>query len=261
MAACIEDDIESNKNNMPALKKLTYTPELLRKLKNLQVREKFLDIGGCKYMADWLTKLPDGSFPCLNIIETGLEILDFLPIEKEHLLESKLGKVVEKIRKMKAGNDIIKRRSAELINKWKRRILMLDAGYDESGRHEEQYRDFKAKKQMEAEIHRRAHKRFKRREEPEAIKPFKTEEDKNEGEGDALELKKQPSDGMFIPQGGMFDYTFRPSSKAMPQDRKVKPESVKGQFLRSMLKMKKTYNGQQKATFAAIKPNLDPDKA
>lgn len=97
MALWIDDDNQSNLKNLPALKKLQFTPHLLMELKNLQVRYKFLDMGGCKYLADWLSKLPDGSLPWINIIEAGLEIADFLPIEKEHLIESKLGKAVEKI--------------------------------------------------------------------------------------------------------------------------------------------------------------------
>ena len=82
MAIWIEEDNQSNKNNLPALKKLQYTPTLLMDLKNLRVQEWFLDMGGWKYLADWLSKLPDGSLPCINIIEAGLEIADFLPIEK-----------------------------------------------------------------------------------------------------------------------------------------------------------------------------------
>lgn len=74
MAACIDDDIESNKNKKPALKKLAYSKKLLLSLKNINVRNLFLEMGGCKYLAEWLAKLPDGSFPSLNIIETGLEI-------------------------------------------------------------------------------------------------------------------------------------------------------------------------------------------
>lgn len=110
MSACIEDDIESNRNGMPALKKLTYSPTLLRSLKNLKVQECFLDINGCKYLAEWLSKLPDGSFPCLNIIEIGLELCDILPIESEHLLQSNLGKCLVKISKMKGGNEAITRK-------------------------------------------------------------------------------------------------------------------------------------------------------
>lgn len=66
---------------------------------------------------------------------------------------------------------------------------------------------------------------------------------------------------MFIPQKNNFDFTYRPSSKAQQQDKRVKPESTKGQLLKRMHQMKRTYNSQQKATFAAIKPNLNPDKS
>lgn len=261
MAACIDEDIEANKANRPALKKLSYSPQLLQQLKNKKVQEYFLDMGGCKYLADWLSKLPDGSFPNLNIIETGLEIADFLPIEKEHLTQTRLGKVMEKLRKQKQGsNDTVRRKCQEIINKWKRQILMLDGAYDEEGRHEEQYRDFKAKKMREAEYYQRQNKRQKTSERGE--RPVVKEEDKGEGEGDEPELKKQASgDNMFIPQKNNFDYTFRPKSRVIGQDKKVRPESVKGQFLKKMLAMKKDYNAQQKTTLAAVKPNLDPDKS
>jgi transcription factor SPN1 len=260
MAACIQDDIESNQNNQPALRKLSYSPELLKHLKNYKVQETFLDIGGCKFLADWLAKLPDGSFPCLNIIEIGLEIVDYLPIEKEHLMESRLGKSLAKIKKMKGGNDEVKRKSQEIINKWQRMLLNLDGGYDESGRHEEQYREYRRHKDEEAAMFNRSNKRRKTGESlEESIPVVKTEDKNDEGEGDDAELKKQANDGFFIPTKN-FDYSYRPTSRAVPQDRKVKAESVKGQFLKKMHQMKRSYNGQQKATFAALKPSLNPDK-
>lgn len=138
-------------------------------------------------------------------------------------------------------------------------MLNLDAGYDEHGRHEEQYRNFKRKKEIEAEMYKRSHKRRKNHEsDDENVVP--KEEDKNEGEGDEVKKEKEKTDGMFIPQKNQFDFTYRPESSAVAVDKRVKPESVKGQFLRSMLKMKREYNSQQKATFAAVKPNLNPDK-
>lgn len=65
---------------------------------------------------------------------------------------------------------------------------------------------------------------------------------------------------MMIPTK-RFDYTYRPKSKAVTHDKRVNPDSVRGQFLKKMLNMKKVFNSQQKATFAAIKPNLTPDKS
>jgi hypothetical protein len=165
---------------------------------------------------------------------------------------------------MKGGNETITRKSNDIINQFKRKMLNLDSGYDEHGRHEEQYRNFKRKKELEAEIYKRAKKRQKNQEYDDEDTLILKEEDKNEGEGDGdrdePKVKKEKSDGMFIPQKNQFDFTYRPESRAVGVDKRVKPESVKGQFLRSMLKMKREYNSQQKATFAAVKPNLNPDK-
>lgn len=179
---------------MPALKKLSYSQQLLKGLKNRTVRERFVDIGGCRYMTAWLSKLPDGSYPCLNIIEIGLEIVDFLPIERDDLEESGLGKAVEKLRKH-CSSDSLKRKALEIINKWKRQILNIDTGYDEDGRHEEQYRNFVIKKQREAKYYKRQKIGEEGEQEPEhRISKKEKEEAKGpneEGEGDDSELKKQ----------------------------------------------------------------------
>jgi len=259
MAAWIEEDIQSNKNDKPALKKLAYSPKLLKSLKNFNVQESFINYGGWKYLSAWLAKLPDGSFPSLNVIETGLEIWDFLPIEDHHLTETSLGKSVSKISKMKFGNGALKRKAAELISKWKRQMA---SRYNTGVSKEEQYINFKKKKQIEAEVYQRKNdKRFKTQEGDEGEYDnegeFNNEEEENK---EKPKKQKKKSEGFFIPQKNQFDFTYKPESQARKTDRKIKPDSIQGQFIRATLKMKKQYTSQQKASFAAIKPNLDPDK-
>ena len=58
----------------------------------------------------------------------------------------------------------------------------------------------------------------------------------------------------------LFAY-YRPQPTAKPIDRKVRPESVRGQFLRSIQNMKKDFNAQQRTSLSAIKHDLNPDKS
>lgn len=151
----------------------------------------------------------------------------------------------------------------EIINKWKRQILNLDESYDAEGAHEEQYREFKKKKVREAEYFQRINKRQKYDDDEDDTKPqlLKQESLHAEGEGDDPKLKKEQSDGFFIPQKNNFDFTYRPTAKVVPKNNRVKSESTKGQFIKKMLQMKKTFTGQQRTTFSAVKHDLNPDKS
>mmetsp|Transcript_28421 Transcript_28421/g.25155 ORF Transcript_28421/g.25155 Transcript_28421/m.25155 type:complete len:100 (+) Transcript_28421:151-450(+) len=88
------------------------------------------------------------------------------------------------------------------------------------------------------------------------------EEEFNEEEMKDGKTKKylEKKDNFFIPMNNQFDFTYKPTSNVSRVENKVKPDSIQGQFIRASLKMKRQYNAQQKATFAAIKPDLNPDK-
>lgn len=148
---------------------------------------------------------------------------------------------------MKGGSENLARKAGEIVSKWKR--LWADE-MSHGVSQEERYRDFKRRKQMEAEYHSARGKRFKAH-----------EEDSDEEEKDPKSSKKKKKEeGFLIPQKNQFDFTYKPVSNVVKKDLRVKPDSVRGQFIRASLKMKKDFTAQQKATFAAIKPNLNPDK-
>ena len=141
---------------------------------------------------------------------------------------------------------------------------MLEESYDAEGAHEEQYREFKRKKIREAEYFQKLNKRQKFDDDDEVeTKPKLTKQEslQAEGEGDDPKLKKEQSDGFYIPQKNNFDFTYRPVSKAEKKNNRVSAESTKGQFIRKMLAMKKSYTGQQKTTFSVMKQDLNPDKS
>ena len=116
----------------------------------------------------------------------------------------------------------------------------------------------KENKQIEAQMYAKP---------PEKRQKIYENEDEYADEGEEEQKESQPKkevkkkdQGYSIPQANQFDFTYKPISSAKNKNNKIKPESVQGQFIRASLKMKKAFNAQQKATFAAIKPNLNPDK-
>ena len=76
----------------------------------------------------------------------------------------------------------------EIINKWKRQILMLEESYDAEGVHEEQYREFKRKKIREAEYFQKVNRKPKFDEDEIKPKLTKQESLQAEGEGDDPKL-------------------------------------------------------------------------
>lgn len=93
-------------------------------------------------ICQWIEKNPDGTYPCLNVIEDTLTLLDTLPVETEHLTDSTLGKQVKKISK-DCSSEKIRFKAKDLVNKWYRMIYNLNPRYDAEGAYEDQYRQFR----------------------------------------------------------------------------------------------------------------------
>lgn len=60
---------------MTAIKKLKMLPLVESQLKKIDLREALLDSGILNVITDWLTRLPDGSLPNLQIREKLLKLL------------------------------------------------------------------------------------------------------------------------------------------------------------------------------------------
>jgi len=142
MKEAIDSDAQSMRDGKPALMKLGYSKELVARLKNLKTQEVFLFKNGLAMIKQWLSKNQDGSYPCINVIEDSLGILEDLRIEQHHLQESKVGKVVKKLSK-EGASESIRRKASQIMTRWYRLIYGLNGGYDGTGQYEEQYRRFK----------------------------------------------------------------------------------------------------------------------
>ncbi|EHY65650.1 transcription factor SPN1 [Nematocida ausubeli] len=89
-----ERDCESNKEGLPALRKLNDLESIYNRLLKKKNQQELLDLGVLKLLKKWLEPLPDMSLPHDTVKRSILDVLLHLTPEVEHLKESGIGKIV-----------------------------------------------------------------------------------------------------------------------------------------------------------------------
>ncbi|KAG9231818.1 putative transcription factor IWS1 [Amylocarpus encephaloides] len=122
--ACVSDN-QARENNQPAIHKLKMLPDVLGVLNRNTVQHTIVDpdtnfLQSVKY---FLEPLSDGSLPAYNIQRDLFAALTKLPIEKEALLSSGIGKIVLFYTKSKKPEPGVKRTAERLLGDWSRPIL------------------------------------------------------------------------------------------------------------------------------------------
>jgi transcription factor SPN1 len=128
--ACVADN-QARENNQPAIHKLKMLPEVVGLLSRNTVQHTVVDpdtnfLQSVKY---FLEPLSDGSLPAYNIQRDLFSALTRLPIEKEALLSSGIGKIVLFYTKSKKPEVGVKRTAERLLGEWSRPILKRSDDY------------------------------------------------------------------------------------------------------------------------------------
>ncbi|KAF9947406.1 Transcription factor iws1 [Mortierella alpina] len=124
-------DIDAKSNNLSALAKVRMLESVKKQLNKSHVHNTFLDNGILEAMREWLEPLRDSSLPSLDIIQDFMDILDILPIQTDHLVNSGVGRVVFFYTKVDVSRitPTIKRKAESLVDKWSRPIIKLSQDY------------------------------------------------------------------------------------------------------------------------------------
>ncbi|KAG0300834.1 Transcription factor iws1 [Dissophora globulifera] len=124
-------DIDSKLKGEPALAKVRMLESVKRQLNKSQLHDTFLDGGILEAMRIWLEPLQDSSLPSLDIIQDFLVLLDILPLQKDNLISSGVGRVVYFYTKVDESRVTpgIKRQAHALVDKWSRPIVDLSQDY------------------------------------------------------------------------------------------------------------------------------------
>lgn len=131
MEQACEKDNASREKGHPGIAKLTMLPEVVGLLNRNTIQHSIVDpdtnfLQSVKY---FLEPLSDGSLPAYNIQRDLLTALTKLPIEKEALLSSGIGKIVLFYTKSKKAEVGVKRLAERLMSEWSRPILKRSDDY------------------------------------------------------------------------------------------------------------------------------------
>ncbi|RQM07140.1 hypothetical protein DH86_00003494 [Scytalidium sp. 3C] len=129
-AACQADNVARDKGE-PAIHKLKLLPEVVALLNRNTSQHSVVDpdTNFLQSVRFFLEPLNDGSLPAYNIQRDIFQALTRLPIEKECLKSSGIGKVVLYYTKSKRPEMQIKRIAERLLGEWSRPILRRSDDY------------------------------------------------------------------------------------------------------------------------------------
>jgi hypothetical protein len=131
MAQAAEADNEGRKRNEPARHKLKLLPEVTALLNKNSLRETIVDpeVNLLESVRFFLEPLSDGSLPAYDIQKELFASLAKLPVNKDTLVASGIGKVIMFYIKSKRPELSIKRQAERLFTDWTRPILRRTDDY------------------------------------------------------------------------------------------------------------------------------------
>ncbi|KAH7073559.1 hypothetical protein FB567DRAFT_492788 [Paraphoma chrysanthemicola] len=131
MAQAAEADNEGRKRNEPARHKLKLLPEVVALLNKNSLRDTIVDpeVNLLESVRFFLEPLSDGSLPAYDIQKELFASLARLPINKDTLVASGIGKVIMFYIKSKKPELTIKRQAERLFTDWTRPILRRTDDY------------------------------------------------------------------------------------------------------------------------------------
>ena len=121
----------ANEAGKPAFTKLKMLKVVSKQLRKKDLHSNFIDQGVLAAMREWLEPLPDGSLPHITIRTAMLEILLSMPIDKQMLKDSGVGRMVMLLFKHPKETDSNKRMAKKAIDAWSRPIFGLHSSYRE----------------------------------------------------------------------------------------------------------------------------------
>jgi len=131
MVAAAEADGELVRQGLPASQKLKMLPEVVSLLNRNTYVQAILDpeTNLLEAVRFFLEPLTDGSLPAYNIQRELFAALAKLPMTKDALISSGIGKVILFYRKSKRPEPSIKRQATKLMEEWSRPILQRSDDY------------------------------------------------------------------------------------------------------------------------------------
>ena len=123
LVAAIKSDKEKVMQGKFGGEKLKLMPKLIEKLGNRTLCRQFLDMGGLDLMGQMLYKFPNGEYPSANTRNRVLKMVKKMPVERNHILNTKFGGFLTFLQKKKDEIKENKKLASEIKLKWTRIVL------------------------------------------------------------------------------------------------------------------------------------------
>ncbi|EPR79726.1 IWS1 transcription elongation factor [Spraguea lophii 42_110] len=118
MKYLLEEDIKLNKEKKAALNRINNLDEIMTDLNYKPFYDTLLKNGILNHLKMWLEPLPDNSLPNHRIKKEILGLLYRMPVRREHLLQSDVGKIINFYSKNLFESKDIRHLAKDLVKKW-----------------------------------------------------------------------------------------------------------------------------------------------
>jgi len=120
-------DEECLLKNQPGMHKMKMLPKVIMIMTKFQFAMHFVLYDGCKAVAKWLQKLPNGRLPNDHLRTELLQALTRLPINKDALKtndgDAKLGQMVDNLARHRSETIANRKLAASLVQSWVKMVL------------------------------------------------------------------------------------------------------------------------------------------
>lgn len=241
------DDLASIAAHRPALEKIKFVDHALHMLRKMQFQPMLLDFDLLTIVKKWIQPLEDGTLPNVGLRTKMLEMVSRMPVFKEHLKRSGLGKIVMLLMKHPQETNENKELCRSLVERWSRAVFNKTLDFSKLA-------ELEAEK-AENELYRRRERA--RKQKKSKIKARAAERGGNVFNGRSTEsdVKLDVSERAELPEQLHIDFLLRPQSKiavSATQARKVDPDSRKARLVKRMQEIARPGRKTKRATGVSI---------
>lgn len=129
LTAAIKADRECVMQGKFGGEKLKLMPKLVEKLSNGTLCKQFLNMQGLDLMGQMIYKFPNGEYPSASTRNKVLKMVLKMPVEKEHIMKTKLGGFLTFLEKRKEEIAENKKLASAIKRKWTRTVLGENIDY------------------------------------------------------------------------------------------------------------------------------------
>ncbi|ETV80206.1 hypothetical protein, variant 1 [Aphanomyces astaci] len=224
MDKAYNDDQVSMERKVPAFEKLKLVDKLSTLLRKVQLQLPMLDFNLLEIIKKWIHPKESGELPNLGLRTKVLDIVQRLPIDKEHLKRSGFGKVIMILWKHPDESADNKEVCRQLIDRWSRNVFSKTLDFSKLGELEAEKREANGNAM-----------RSDRRQPARGVESVRNRGFLNKSATNADATNG--SDRVRLPEQIRIDFTMRPQPKVdasqMPST-KMDPESKKARLLKRM---------------------------